>query len=138
MKKILTGIALLVFLLSTAPFAFADQAANSFEAPVTRVDNTVLLLEEIDGFDIKLDGVILKSQEMTPPTDYIYSLSGTSRSFKVETLPGDHVINIVTVDTEGRRSADGVDIFFAAKAEPSAITKVGSVKVTVTVEVPLP
>jgi len=137
MKKILAIVALVVLLLSVAPFAFADESSNTFEAPTTRVDNSVLLPEEIAGFDVKLNGTILKSTEMLPPTDNKYSLPGSARSFKVRADPGEHVINIVTVDTEGRRSTDGVDIPFTAKAPPSEITKVGVVKVTVTVEIPI-
>lgn len=137
MKNALTAVAIIVLMMSVAPFVVAQESNHSFNAPITRVDNTVLLPEEIAGFDIKVDGTILKSSEMVPPTTEKYSISGTARKFTVAVLPGKHAINIITVDTEGRRSTDGVDIMVSAEAPPSEITEVDSVKVTVTVEVPI-
>lgn len=140
MKRGLIALIILTILMTVVPFAMAQESNHSFKAPTSRVDNTELLPEEIGGFDIKVDGVIMSSSQMTPPTTEKYSISGTSRSFTVDLLPGNHIINIITVDTEGRRSNDGAGISVDAKAPPSAMTvdDIGNIRVTVTVEIPAP
>lgn len=122
---------LLMSLLVVFPIvSHADTANGSFKAPTERVDKTLLPLSEIAGFDLYLNGIKIDN-----PVDVLLpTLPNTDTTYEIQVSPGDHVLTIVTVDTEGRESTHSRDILIHAKAPPNPVEPL-DVVVTVTVTI---
>jgi len=112
MKKLLTTTVLL------ASFSvLADTANISWTPPTERTDGTPLPQSEIAGYYLYVD----KIQSPTLITDTSTSLSFT----------GTKIINLTTIDTEGRESQYSPDISISGKALPNY----PDVTITITIEI---
>ena len=101
----------LITLIMLAMLTFsvnADTVYGSFTAPTTRVDGTALSIDEIGGYDVYVDKALVET------------ISNISTTYTVEALPGEHVITIITFDTEGRYSLPSNEILVEVKSHPKA------------------
>lgn len=73
--------------------ALADTATFSFTPPTEREDGTPLTPQEIAGYNTYLNG-----------TQRTGMLSSGATGFVINLPPGDHVVDVQTVDTDGRLS----------------------------------
>lgn len=107
---------LLIFaLMSTSVFA-DDDVYGTFTPPATKVDGSELLASDIAGFNIYVDGVVLDSAGGLSG----YTLPPNATSFTFNTMPGNHVLTMTTIDTDGRESTMSNELTIVAVSPPSA------------------
>jgi len=110
-KTILTLITALLLISSFT--SMAEIRSGSYARPSLRVDGSSLSPEEIAGYNVYVDGVVIVNPE------YKYTLEGDATTFSVEVLPGNHVLTVTTHDTEGRESTMSSEITVTAKSPPN-------------------
>ena len=113
MKKLLPIILLASFSV------LADTANITWTAPTERENNVLLPQSEIASYNLYLNKVLI-----------VKGIPTIASTYTVE-ITGDSVLNMTTVDTDGRESVPSPDLFISGKGLPGYPT----VEVTVTIKV---
>lgn len=88
---------LLILALLLPSTLLADTFRLDYFHPTEREDNTPLLPEEIDHYDLKVNGITIDT------------INGSLNTVIFDiTKPGNYQVTIATVDTQGRSSVDAV------------------------------
>ncbi len=95
---------LLIAFISSAE---AQPVLFNLEAPTQRADNTPLTYQEIDKYKVYVNGLFVKDK-----SKWAGFLPGTGFGlyFNLELADGSHVINLTTVDMDGRESVFSPDL----------------------------
>jgi len=113
---------LAVLLLTLSANAYADTADIIWNEPTTRTDGSELLLTEIAGYKLYINSVPYKD-----PLTNVILIKNTSKTI---TFIGENIINLTTIDIDGRESPFSPDIVISGKSSPNY----PDVTITITIE----
>jgi len=100
-----------MLLLTLCTSVFADSAIITWTAPTERVDGTPLPAEEIGGYILRIDGVVIT--DTIPGSDTTYTVSGLT--------PGTYAFDMQTRDTVGRTGPFSDVVQKSVSAEPGGV-----------------